>query len=334
MKGRSSCDVGTLMQLRNVINRRNIKTKAKDAVNAHEDFLQLIIECHLLAAGMEFFGMQSLEDTPSPEIFPDALTGEERQDVLMSACKALISDCMHLSSFRVQPGTQAGENKECNPPVSKDLDRVNLYAKEVISLGLLYTEFVDAIREGDGLRVLRCWRVFMPIFKSSGRRNYAIEAFVLLAQQQFILSERHSQQLLYSRFINTHGHKGRNISCDLFMEQLNRQLKDGIKALGANKTPTAITRLAKSLEPVSQLLQNFDLEMEVNNPSGMHRRLSTSKDMDLVINELQRGQVFQVVPGRCHNSFKSLDVVNHSLSEKNLKVWMKRQWMRLLAGII
>ena len=41
-----------------------------------------------------------------------------------------------------------------------------------------------------------------------------------------------------------------------------------------------------------------------------------------------------MVPGRCHNSFKSLDVVNHSLSEKNLKVWMKRQWMRLLAGII
>ena len=118
------------------------------------------------------------------------------------------------------------------------------------------------------------------------------------------------------------------------MEQLNQQLKDGIKALGANKTPTAITRLAKSLELVSQLLENFDLEMEVNNPSGMHRRLSTSKDMDLVINELQRGQVFQVVPGRCHNSFKSLDVVNHSLSEKNLKVWMKRQWMRLLAGII
>ena len=96
MKGRSSCDVGTLMQLRNVINRRNIKTKAKDAVNAHEDFLQLIIECHVLAAGMEFFGMQSLEDTPSPEIFPDTLTGEERQDVLMSACKALMSDCMHL----------------------------------------------------------------------------------------------------------------------------------------------------------------------------------------------------------------------------------------------
>ena len=61
------------------------------------------------------------------------------------------------------------------------------------------------------------------------------------------------------------------------MEQLNRQLKDGIKALGANKTPTAITRLAKSLELVSQLLENFDLEMEVNNPSGMHRRLSTSR---------------------------------------------------------
>ena len=38
---------------------------------------------------------------------------------------------------------------------SKDLDGVYEYARETLSLSLLYTEFQDAICDGDGLRMLR-----------------------------------------------------------------------------------------------------------------------------------------------------------------------------------
>ena len=38
---------------------------------------------------------------------------------------------------------------------SRDLDGVYEYARETLSLSLLHTEFQDAIREGDGLRVLQ-----------------------------------------------------------------------------------------------------------------------------------------------------------------------------------
>ena len=72
------------------------------------------------------------------------------------------------------------------------------------------------------------------IFKSNGRTNYSIEAFILLAQQKFLLSPRERAQLQYSRFIDTHGMPGRSISCDLHMEHLNQLLQDAIKALGAN----------------------------------------------------------------------------------------------------
>ena len=76
-------------------------------------------------------------------------------------------------------------------------DTVHTYACEVLSLGLLYAEFQDAIREGDGLRVLRCWRYFLPTFRASNRTNYSIEAFHFLAQHQFLLSPRLSQQVLW-----------------------------------------------------------------------------------------------------------------------------------------
>ncbi len=68
----SSNEGGTLMHLRNVINRRNvgIGKDVKAHVNEIEDFLVLVITCHLLAATMHFFGMKSLEDTPHNNTFP------------------------------------------------------------------------------------------------------------------------------------------------------------------------------------------------------------------------------------------------------------------------
>ena len=173
-------------------------------VNAHEDFFMLVIECHILAAAMEVLGMASLEDKPCAEILPSDVwlhQDDERREILHSVA-SVINSFVDLSIFCKQ--------KEC-----QDEDTVHAYACEVLSLGLLYAEFQDAIREGDGLRVLRCWRYFLPIFRASSRTNYSIEAFHLLAQHQFLLSPRLSQQLLWSHFVNTHGVPGHNIACDL-----------------------------------------------------------------------------------------------------------------------
>ena len=109
---------------------------------------------------------------------------------------------------------------------SSNSDRVNIYAKEVVSVGLLYKEFEDAVRERDGQRVFRCWKYLLLVFKATNRKNYSIKAFTLLAQQKFILSPRLSHQLLWSRFVNTSGKEGSNVPCDLHMEHLNRVLKD------------------------------------------------------------------------------------------------------------
>ncbi len=72
-------------------------------------------------------------------------------------------------------------------------DRINVsdlpeYAREVLSLGVLLMEFNNAIREGDGLRILRCWRFFLPLFKAADRTNYSIEAITLLSQYEFLFT--------------------------------------------------------------------------------------------------------------------------------------------------
>ena len=100
-------------------------------------------------------------------------------------------------------------------------DGVLLYATEVLDLGLLYIGFHDAIREGDGERVIVYWKVLMIIFHLTGRRNYAKEAFLLLLQLQTV-PERLQQELIWNRFVNTRGLPGKNIPCDLHMEHLNK----------------------------------------------------------------------------------------------------------------
>ena len=104
------------------------------------------------------------------------------------------------------------------------------YTCEVLSLGLLFLNFKDSLREGDGDRTLLMWKYFMLIFKAMGHRNYAAESFTLLSQYNITLPDNLAKQLKWSRFVNVHGLPGHNISCDLHMEHMKRLVKELIKA--------------------------------------------------------------------------------------------------------
>lgn len=102
-----------------------------------------------------------------------------------------------------------------------------MYAKEVLSLGLLLEEFLDAIRKGDGLRILRCWKFLFLIFKCANRKNYALEAFYLIVQNA-LLPPRLREQQLWSRFVNISRKIAGNIPADLHNEHLNRVEKSAL----------------------------------------------------------------------------------------------------------
>ena len=77
-----------------------------------------------------------------------------------------------------------------NSKISASTDSVYEYTMLLLHLCLFYAEFADGIREGDGDRVLRCWKYMLPIFSSSGNTNYACEAANLVVQQMYTLSPR------------------------------------------------------------------------------------------------------------------------------------------------
>lgn len=101
-------------------------------------------------------------------------------------------------------------------------DGIFEYAKDTLTMGLLLMEFIDAVREGDGNRIIRVWKFLLPLFKSTGHTNYSVEAFTLLAQYFYLFLPRMAAQLAWSRTVNIHGRPGKNISCDLHLEHLNK----------------------------------------------------------------------------------------------------------------
>ena len=72
-KGSSSFEAGTMMQLRNLVNRRNVSKDVTGRFNAALDFYQLVTECHILAASVAFFGMTDIDSTPSCNIHPNGI---------------------------------------------------------------------------------------------------------------------------------------------------------------------------------------------------------------------------------------------------------------------
>ena len=259
----------------------------------------LIVEAHVLEASMTMFGMASLDDTPSQEFFPiESVESNslERRRIFLSVLQQLLVRFVELNLTFSEYVSEDDSN---------DVDTVHEYAKELISLGLLLMNFNDAVREGDGDRIMRCWRFFLSLFKASDKTNYSIEAFTLLAQEKYLLSERMAMQLKWSRTINVHGLPGKNISADLHMEHLNRECKQSISGLGANVTDNSIQRVGRCIGRLTSIMQQFDEVNGIKRESGYHTCQSTNVDLQKLLKQLHQSQVFVHKTGRIHRTFQT-----------------------------
>lgn len=201
-------------------------------------------------------------------------------------------------------------------------DGVSSYSIQLLRIGCLYMEFADAIREGDGDRVLRCWRYFLPIFRAAHCTNYACESLELLYQHRYVLSPRLSNQLLWGRFVNVRGLPGKNIPLDLHMEHLNQIAKGAIRNLGPNKTVKAVSRVGRSIGTLSPVLDQFDSENSVNVSSSKYRRPQATKDIATVVEELVTSQAFCIQEGRKHRHYAKGKDLLKSIPQKELVDWM------------
>ena len=86
----------------------------------------------------------------------------------------------------------------------------------------------------------------------------------MLAQYYYIFSPRMSEQLLWSRTVNVHGQAGRNVSCDIHMEHLNRLCKSSLGNLGSNIIDKAVDRIGRCIGELVKVTANYDANNKVS----------------------------------------------------------------------
>ena len=76
-------------------------------------------------------------------------------------------------------------------PASSDLiDHKKDHTEARLSFGFLLFNMLDAVKEGDGERLLRLYKVALLIYKAYGHSQYAYSTFLFLVQANATLSPR------------------------------------------------------------------------------------------------------------------------------------------------
>ena len=304
-----------MYQLRSKLNRTNVVKTPKKDVNACEDFLETITSGLVIAATIATLQLQSTDDYPPEAFLPGAaniwtLPLKDRRDCLAKLCGSVYDKFIHFS-YNSSTGVATGGDRVCE------------YTVQLLRLGCFFMEFADAIREGDGGRVLRCWKYMLPIFSASGNSNYACEAANLLIQQTYTLSPRLAAQLVWSRFVNVQGRIGKNIPVDLHMEHLNKIAKSSIRFSGSNKTEKAITRIGRAIGTLSPVLEAFDTANNVQASSTRQKKIKMQNDIQVVVTELVKSMCFVIVnKDRKHTRFPNPKDILNMKDKTELVDWL------------
>jgi len=190
------------------------------------------------------------------------------------------------------------------------------YHSAKLTFGLVLEDIKDAIREGDGDRLMD---LALPIYYSHGRTKYQYTTLLLLVKKEALLSKLQAFRFKGSRFCNTRGKEGHNISLDLRLEQFNNLLKAFFKVLGSNLSQSNAQRVACCLDVLEAMLESIEVKQrQCKNKAESALQIV----MDLV--EKEAGKVTTHFLSSMETSFlNSITGISSNGFKTNLKIWEK-----------
>ncbi|XP_028412550.1 uncharacterized protein LOC114535442 [Dendronephthya gigantea] len=197
-----------------------------------------------------------------------------------------------------QIGTSDVPIEQCSESNKTDSDYTFNYHNARLQFGLVLMDIVDAIKEGDGIRLTRCYKLVLLFAYKFRHTKYAYGILLYFVQINAVLSEEDSYNLTRNRFFNISGKIGTNIPLDLHMEHLNLLLKRLSKGMGGNVTTKSLQRAARSVVPLSNVIQGVYRDCSKVKKSGCHKNKDVEDALRIIINDLLQGKVFKKANGR------------------------------------
>ena len=323
--GQTSRDHGTLGYFKSLLNHTTVKNEPKQSVDACLEFLLTVVKGHILAVACEVLGVSKLD---SPIQLPPGIRNSSPQHqfcFVRSIAVQVIEKCGVVGAALTRK------------TVEEVKDGVYNYARVLCHFGSLVMELVDAWAEGDGERVFRCCRLFLPHFIIANCRKYALEALRLQFQVKAVLSPHLAYHILWDRFINTKGGMGKNIPCDLYNEHVNKLLKEVIANMGSNLTEVALRRAAQSVSAIQAICQRFDKISGVPFGTQAHSTKSDEKDVARVTEAVLKQKLFVVTQGRNHHAYPKIHTNPlWSWKHRKTKEWIetkKKQFIKYKGAV-
>ena len=109
-----------------------------------------------------------------------------------------------------ETSTADSEDKE-----EKKDDKIFNYHNARLQCGLLFYNLIDAIKEGDGNRLVRCYKLILLFEYKFHHTKYAFLLLHFFANIYAILPKHQAFIMIHNRFLNKKGTRGGNIPLDL-----------------------------------------------------------------------------------------------------------------------
>ena len=203
-------------------------------------------------------------------------------------------------------------------------DFIYNYHRGKLAYGLVLFEFNDAIKEGDSDRLFDIYKMALLLYKVGGHYKYVYVVLLYLVKINAVLPAFSAHHLKWNRFCNKNGGKGKNISLDLRMEQLNKLLKTLWRSLGANLTESSAQRMASSLESLEMVMDSINKDCYFSEDVGHRSKGRPEEAVKQIVADLITNDAFNYQPGRQgYPSFSKFpSSLFHGLNYRELHKWM------------
>ncbi|XP_063076085.1 uncharacterized protein LOC134466120 [Engraulis encrasicolus] len=152
---------------------------------------------------------------------------------------------------------------ETLPGTSLNKDHKQEHTLARLSFSFLLWDMLDAVKEGDGERLMRLYKVALLFYKAHAHSHYAYSTLLLTLQVNACLTPRMSHSVTWNRFWSTRGGNGGNIPLDLHLEHLNNFLKSFLKGQGPNLSEASASRVSKAIGVLKEIMDKVDSELGV-----------------------------------------------------------------------
>ena len=345
----SASEKGTLYAARNYLNARNVTADPIKNINAAEHLLSQYAIALILAAAFNFFGLDNQESEPTKNKFQLEIHGD-KQHYATTVMHKLVEDMAIPSNNELGSDSTGFSCSICNrkyaskknlrkhqrdkhqsadkPPSSTTsespiLDGVQNYSRAALAMCLLFMDFSDARKCGDGARIIHLYKFLLLHCKAAKKPKYSFHILRALAQVHVFLSPRLSYEMTWNRFANSSGRPDGNVEPDRVLEHHNRVFQENVHGIRGKLTQKNVDRISHSAQEINNVLQHINKEMAIKS-RGSSKHKVLSHDAVTLACELHKEDIFGFHPGRTHYHFQGFPVsVLSTLNVAEFHDWIK-----------